>query len=242
MLRNGVAARGTVAIVWPRTRAPSRVFSGILAVHQAFGAPEAGRGDKEVRIVGEVLAQLLALVTFFAFPAIQYLLLKRYSRREGRPELWYLPAYGFRLVIRNIPGTKTLSDIRYRVIVRHVVPAGPGTSVATWEDRTVLEREDFFLFPGSDQVLLSFKLERAEAGLALVHTSKLGAEITRVPLSEKAVLIADFSATLENLLNFDVRLAKRVEVTAADLARAVDSVQMRDEEQKLRPTRVRDVG
>ena len=67
-------------------------------------------------MVNEILTQLLALVTFFAFPATQYLLLKRYSRREGRPDLWYLPAYGFRLVVRKIPGKKTLSNIRYRAL------------------------------------------------------------------------------------------------------------------------------
>lgn len=52
--------------------------------------------------MGEVLQQLLALVTFFAFPTFQYLLLKRYARRQGDPQLWYLPAHGFRLVVRNI--------------------------------------------------------------------------------------------------------------------------------------------
>lgn len=192
--------------------------------------------------MNEVLTQFLALVAFFAFPAIQYLLLKRYSRKEGRPELWYLPAYGFRLVIRNIPGKKTLSDIKYRAIVRHVVPAGYGTTVKSWNDKVLLEREDFFLFPGSDQILLSFRLERSDAGLIVVHTSKLGEEIARVLLSENSLLIADYSANLENLLNFDVRLAKRVEVAAADLARAFETVRNNEEEQDFKPTRVRDVG
>src|SRR6266852_1332770 len=97
---------------------------------------------QEQAIAHEVLVQLLALVTFFAFPAFQYLLLKRYSKHEGRPELWYLPAYGFRLVVRNIPGKKTLSEIKYRALIRDVVQAGPGSSVATWNDRILLERED----------------------------------------------------------------------------------------------------
>jgi hypothetical protein len=53
-------------------------------------------------ILKELISQLLALAAFFAFPAIQYLLLKRFARNEGQPELWYLPKYGFRVVIRNI--------------------------------------------------------------------------------------------------------------------------------------------
>ena len=190
----------------------------------------------------EVVAQLVALAAFFAFPAIQYIFLKKYSHKEGRPELWYLPAFGFRLVVRNISGTRTLSDIRYRALVRHVVPGDHGASVATWDDVILLEREDFFLFPGSDQVLLSFKLERGDSGILLLHTSKLGKELARVPLSEESCVIADYSANLENLLNFDVRLAKRVEVTTETLARALDAVQRNNEEQQFMPSRVRNVG
>jgi hypothetical protein len=192
--------------------------------------------------VNELLSQMLALVAFFAFPAAQYLLLKRYSRREGRPELWYLPAYGFRLVVRNIPGKKTLSDIKYRALVRQVVPGGPGASPATWNDQILVEREDFFLFPGSDQVLLSFRLERVCDGLALIHTTKLGDELSRVVVAEKSLLIADYSANMENLFNFDVRLAKRIEITAADLRRIADAVLQQNKEQVFKPSRVRDVG
>src|SRR5947208_1912824 len=105
-------------------------------------------------IAKEALTQLLALIAFFAYPAIQYMLLKMHSRREGRPEIWYIPAYKhFRLVIRNIPGNKTLSDIKYRVIIRDVVLPHDGCSVTTWPDQVLLEREDFFLFPESDQLL-----------------------------------------------------------------------------------------
>jgi hypothetical protein len=72
---------------------------------------------------GEILKQLisqLALAAFFAFPAIQYLLLKRFARNEGQPELWYLPKYSFRLVIRNIPGKRALSDLKYCARLRGV--------------------------------------------------------------------------------------------------------------------------
>lgn len=56
--------------------------------------------------------QLAALVTFFAFPVVQFLMLRRFAHKEGQPELWYLPSYSLRLVIRNIPRNGTLSEIR----------------------------------------------------------------------------------------------------------------------------------
>jgi hypothetical protein len=190
----------------------------------------------------ELVAQLVALITFFAFPAFQYFLLKRYARKEGEPEFWYLPPYGFRLIVRNNPGTRTLSEIKYRAIVREVVPAGSGASVATFNDRILHEREDFFLFPNTDQVLLSFKLARNSDGLVLIYTDKLGAEQERISLSERAVVIADYVANLENFFNFDVKLAKRVELTAKDLLSAGDAVSKEDVENRFPITRVRDAG
>lgn len=97
-----------------------------------------------------ILGQVVALVTFFGFPALQYLLLKKFPRREERPELWFLPRWGCRLVVHNITGKKKLSDIRYRALLRRRIPAGDGSSVATFEDQAILERDDFFLFPGTD--------------------------------------------------------------------------------------------
>jgi len=191
----------------------------------------------------ELVTQVLALVAFFAFPALQYVLLKRFSIREGRPELFYLPAYGFRLVVRNIPGKRSLSEIKYRALLREVVPAGDGASVATFHDTLLLQREDFFLFPGFDQVLVSFKLIGKESDLFFVHTDKLGAEISRFPIAPSVSLIADYSASLKNLLNFDVKLAKRAEVNAERLVEAFRAVkETPDQEQQFLPTRVRDVG
>src|SRR5262245_24217618 len=115
------------------------------------------------RGVGQsLLVQLLALLTFFGFPAVRYVLLRRLARKAGQAELWYFPAYGFRLVMRNLPAKHTLSKIEYRAFVRSVIPAGHGSSVATFQDEPLLERKDFFLFPGTDQVLLAFKVELAD--------------------------------------------------------------------------------
>ena len=79
------------------------------------------------------------------------------------------------MVIHNITGKKKLSEIRYRALLRHRIPAGDGSSVVTFDDEMLLE-EDFFLFPGTDQVLLSFRIERVPDGLVFVHTDKLGSE------------------------------------------------------------------
>lgn len=156
-----------------------------------------------------ILGQVVALVTFFGFPALQYLLLKRFAKREGRPELWFLPRWGFRLVVHNITGKKKLSDIRYRALLRRRIPAGDGSSVATFEDQAILERDDFFLFPGTDQVLLSFRMERAQEGLVFVHTDKLGNEKSRLSVTRDDRLIVDYTANVENFFNFDIRLARR---------------------------------
>ena len=194
-------------------------------------------------IAKEALAQLLALVAFFAFPAIQYILLKVYSKREGRPEIWYLPAYKhFRLVVRNITGKKTLSDIKYRVIIRSVVPPHDGCSVETWLDQVITERNDFFLFPESDQLMLCFRVEYDNSGLILVHTDKLNKTVARLPFSQTSLIVADYSANLENLLNFDVRLAKRVKIPASELTHLFNEIRKNDQEQNFVPKCICDVG
>jgi hypothetical protein len=169
-----------------------------------------------------VLAQLVALVTFVAFPALQYLLLKRFARREGHPELWFLPRWGFRLVIHNITGKKRLSEIRYRALLRRTIPGGDGSSVATFEDQTLLERDDFFLFPGTDQVLLSFRIERDPEGFVLVHTDKMGNEKSRLAVTRDDQLIVDYTANIENFFNFDIRLAKRAILRGVSLEALAD--------------------
>ena len=190
------------------------------------------------------IGQIIALITFFAFPAIQYVFLKKYSAREGCPELWYLPAYGLRLVIRNLPGKKTLSDIKYRVRVREVMPACEGSSVATLSDTDVLEASDTFLFPGTDQILLSFQLyENDDGNLLIVHTDKLGKKVKEyVVFEDDTKLVVDYEANLENWFNFDVRIAKRVEIDGESLRGMLDAIGGNDVEQPFDISRVRNVG
>jgi hypothetical protein len=189
------------------------------------------------------LGQIIALATFFAFPVIQYIILKKYSAREGRPQLWYLPAYGFRLVIRNLPGNKTLSDIKYRVRVREVVPACDGSSVATLCDTDLIEVSDTFLFPGTDQILVSFQLKKSDNGkLLVIHTDKLGEKVEKRVFEDDTKLVVDYEANLENWFNFDVRIAKRVEVDGKSLRDIMDAIDKNDVERQFDIPRVRNVG
>jgi hypothetical protein len=195
-------------------------------------------------VLQQALGQLLALLAFFGFPIVQYLLLRRIAHREAMPELWYLPAYGFRLVIRNLPRRKTLTDIRYRAIVRKVVPQGIGASVATLVDLPLLKREEFFLFPGTDQILVAFRLAEASEkdSVLLTKVDKLGNAENEIDLQETDRLICDYSATIENFFNFDVAVARRVEVSGATLKKIAQAAQRRNPEQRYSVDRVRTIG
>lgn len=193
--------------------------------------------------MSEFISQLVALVAFFAFPALQYLLLRRFTRNEGDPELWYLPAYGFRLVIRNIPGKKTLSELKLRAKLRTIVRSSSGSSAATLVEEILLDREDFFLFPGTDQIIISFRLERlADGSVEFILTDKLGSQQRRFPLHDFEKLICDYTANLENFLNFDIKLAKRCEVTSTTLAAIHAHIEENPVEDCFPLDRIRNVG
>jgi hypothetical protein len=196
------------------------------------------------KILDEAIAQFIALVAFFAFLAFQYVSLKWFSRREGQPQLWYLPAYGFRLVIRNLPRKKTLMDIKYRVLLRTIVPASSGASVKTFQDELLLERQDFFLFPGNDQILVDFRLDNArdDEGLIFVLTDKLGHEKFRSTMADSDHLVCDYSATLKNLFNFNVGLNKRVEISGLTLRSLLKAIRQNDTEQCFKVERIRNVS
>jgi len=170
------------------------------------------------------LGQLLALATFFAFPAFQFLLLRRFARNEGSPQLWRMHDGSYRVVIRNLPGRHTLSQIRYRALARRVV-AGAGVAQSpTYLDVLFHDRSDYFLFPGVDQVLLAFRLESLltpDREIAVVSLD--GQERSRLALGSIHVLVCDYEATIENLFNFDFRLAKRVEISLDELRALPDS-------------------
>lgn len=197
----------------------------------------------ESRLLEALLGQLVALGAFFAFPALQYILLRRFTQQEGLPQLWYLPSTGFRLVIRNLPGKRTLSGIRYRAMVRQVVPASGMDSSPTYVDDLIHERSDFFLFPGVDQVLLAFTLEVDGGERAwLVSRDLTGLERARWMLADFALVLCDYEATVENFFNFDVRLAKRVKISAERLKEIWMSVSKDERERRFAVTFIRNVG
>ncbi|NEQ47668.1 MAG: hypothetical protein F6K00_30645 [Leptolyngbya sp. SIOISBB] len=172
-------------------------------------------------VLEQSVGQFLALITFFAFPAIQYLLLKWSARREGLPRLGYLPEYGFRLVIRNIPRRRFLKDIKYKVFLRKLVPPSKGSTAYTFYDIEILCKEEFFIFPNSDQTMLSFQLNGAEEGNVIFFvTDKLGNKI-QDGISKKGFdkIICDYSATIDNFFDFDVKVEKRVVIESSSLIR-----------------------
>ena len=183
------------------------------------------------------ISQILALVAFFAFPMIQYIILKCSVRRYGNPELWYLPAYGFRLVIRNLPSKRKLYDIKYRSFLRKIIPRTSGASVSTYIDSELTNTEDFFLFPGTDQVILAFRLGRdSEQNAFFIHTDKLGKEVSRSLLNDFELLIADYVATIDNLFHFDFKISQRVKISNKDLEKNLNTIEEDNKEQYLDST------
>ena len=74
------------------------------------------------------------------------------------------------------------------------------------QDNVLVEREDFFVFPGTDQILLCFQLQgETPDNLDFVLTDKVGIEKARVPLSGFQKVICDYTATLNNPFNFNVK-------------------------------------
>lgn len=173
------------------------------------------------KVFEQSVSQFLALVTFFAFPAIQYLLLKWTARREGLPRLGYLPEYGFRLAIRNIPRRRFFKDVRYKVFIRSLIPPSKGSTVYTFYDIDILCREEVFVFSNSDQTMLSFQLHGTdEENITFVVTDKLGNNVqNEIPIKRFDKLICDYSATVDNFFNFDVKVEKRVVIESSSLAR-----------------------
>jgi hypothetical protein len=101
--------------------------------------------------------------------------------------------------------------------VRTTLPSKPGSSVASFDDKVLLERNELFLFAGTDQVLLSFRVGGELSPQTFVHTDKFGLLQSEYKLSEFDRVIVDYTAMLRNWFNFDIRVARRVEIKRATL-------------------------
>jgi len=99
------------------------------------------------------------------------------------------------------------------------------------------------LFPGTDQVLVQFKLERDEKGIPnFIHTDKLGNEIRRIPFNEFEILILDYIATIQNLFGFNVKIQKRVKINREKLIEMFVKTQHENYEQPFSVSGVIDLG
>ena len=175
--------------------------------------------------VRSILEQLIALLTFFAFPIIQYVLLRRLALNKGNPLLWFLPNHGLRIVIGNIPSNRDLINLKLAAKLRTRIPRPEEKSVGDLYEQVLLSREELFLFAHTDEIIICFRLERSLNGIDLIVTDKLGVEKDRYPLSSFDKLICDYTAELKNFFNFDVKLAKRVELNSATLSKILEKIE-----------------
>jgi hypothetical protein len=184
-------------------------------------------------IIDVVIGQVIGLVTFFLFPAAQYIFLKRISKKEGNPQLWYLPDYGFRLVIRNKPRNKILKDIKYNILIRKIIPPTPGSSVRTYIDETLSGGESLLIPPKRDKVLLSFKLNFEYDDIQFILTDKLGCDVKKIPLNYFDKLVIEYYATIVNYFNFNIQIMKGVEIPSQFLKEICRSDIIDDREKQI---------
>jgi len=106
----------------------------------------------------------------------------------------------------------------------------------------VLTKEDFFLFPNNDQVLISFQLKMENDSLKFVHTDKIANEISSYEVKDKELIISDYIANIENWFNFDIVVGKRIEISFNQLVENFNNVQMNNKEQQCKISRILNVG
>lgn len=189
-----------------------------------------------------VIGVILGFITFFLFPIVEYLGKRKMSRNFGNPELWYLPAYGFRLVIRNIPNKIRLYNLKYRAKVVSSIPASSGSSVSTLDEVIIVDSEDFFLFPGYDQIILSFQLESIQGKVFFTHTNKLGKEHDSFDINNIDRVVCDYMAQIDNKFHFDLSIGKRVSISKNELKNFLDLISKNDVEQHMNLNDIYSVG
>jgi len=184
-------------------------------------------------MMDQLIGLIIGFLTFFLFPISEYLIKVRFSRNSGNPELWYLPDYGFRLVIRNIPKKSKLYDLKYRSRIRKIIPATLGSSVATITEIVLIDSEDFFLLPGYDQIILSFQLRKEGQDAFFIHTNNLGKQLSKFPLDEISELTCDYTAHLDNRYHFDLFVGRRVVIKRTELKAILDQLELNSFEQRF---------
>lgn len=190
----------------------------------------------------QIIGVLIGFITFFLFPIIEWSAKKKFSKNEGNPELWYLPDYGFRLVIRNLPRKVKLFNLKYKSIIRSVIPASKGSSVSTLEEDTLVNSEDFFLLPGYDLIILSFQLKRINEELFFIHTDKTGSEQKKYNLTDIDYLVCDYMAHIDNRFHFDVFVGRRVEINKTELIEYLNLIENYNLEKRIDLNKIIKIG
>jgi hypothetical protein len=173
-----------------------------------------------IKVWESAIGQLLALIAFFAFPALQYWWLRRVTADEGTMNLSFSYTYGFRLAVTNQFGKRVISDLRWQARLRRLVPSPDNPRLNLADDTELPARSDFFLFPGRDEILVAFRLEREDERVVLVATSLLGEKRSSAAVQGECLLVCDFTANIENPLNFDFKVAKRATIDLRQLLMA----------------------
>lgn len=174
-----------------------------------------------------LITQLIALLTFFGFPALQYFLLVQFSKNHAKPELWYLPDWGFRLVIRNMHSKRTLTNIKQRSFIRSYFHSGKGSSVTSYEDQLINEKESMFLFPKEDYILLEFNLKLHSDGESteIIVSNSSDNDNSIIVMNDDSDLVIDYEANIKNYLNFNVKVANRVKINETSLFDCLQKIQ-----------------
>jgi len=181
-----------------------------------------------------LIGALIGLMTFFLYPIIEYLAKKVLNRNHGNPELWFLPDYCFRLVIRNMPSKVRLYDLKYKTKVRKEILSSSGSSVSTLQEEILVNDNDFFLLPGFDQVILAFRLEVIDNKQYFILTDKLGEERSKTEFDNIDIIISDYFVQIANWFHFNVIVGRRIEITKKDLEEIIETISEEREEQQIR--------
>jgi hypothetical protein len=215
-------------------RASPQLAAFVFLLHRLSGS---------VNMVVKVVLLLVHWIGQFAFwvfatvatLAIQHRWLGRKYRKEGSIHLWYLPDFGFRLVMRNIPGRYLLKDFKFKVRLRKIVPPSKGSSVSTYVDIDVHQGEELFIAPKQDGVLLCFQLDTQEVEneerFVLIVTTKDGKEIKRYDITDESCMIAEYTATVVNPYGLDFKLARRA-IASVDMLLTYSSRSLDEERER----------
>lgn len=161
--------------------------------HLLFDVPWIRPGSMTLsEFATSVLSSLIAIAVLY----LLYMVSAVYAKRcVAKAECWWLPGAGtFRFVIRNIPRTSNLFDVRYRSWLRKVVQASDTMSVSTFVDTDVIQGERLLLPGRQDQPVICFRLEADGQGLRFIVTDKMGnAEGSWLIDDESVSLMVEFS-------------------------------------------------